>query len=113
MSLQDSSMQSCMTVARKVILQDLDKTIPDNAKVKFFDSTEDMAKEMGFDDLAYLSAQPSAVLGIMGRSASEREVKIFTILRPVRQTGETLAFVPYCLSEKGKALSDQKTGTQP
>jgi hypothetical protein len=113
MSLQDSSMQSCMAVARKVILQDLDKTIPDNAKVRFFDSTEDMAKEMGFGDLAYLSAQPSAVLGIMGRSSSEREVKIFTILRPVRQTGETFAFVPYCLTEKGKALLDQKAGAQP
>jgi hypothetical protein len=40
-------------------------------------------------------------------------VKIFTILRPVRQTGETFAFIPYCLTEKGKALLDQKTGTQP
>jgi hypothetical protein len=113
MSLQDSSMSSCIAVARKLIVQDLDRAIPDDARVRFFESTEDLAKEMGFGDLAYLSAQPSAVLGIMGGSRSEREVKIFTILRPVRQTGETFAFIPYCLTEKGKALLDQKTGTQP
>jgi hypothetical protein len=47
-------------------LQDLDKKIPDDGKVRFFDATEDIAKEMGFGDLSYLSAQPTAVLGIVG-----------------------------------------------
>jgi hypothetical protein len=112
-SLQDGSMNSCIAVSRKLILQDLDKTIPDDAKVRFFNSTEDLAKEMGFGDLAHLSAQPTAILGIIGSNKSEREVKIVTILRPVRQTGEAFAFVPYCLTEKGKALLEQKTGTQP
>jgi len=113
MSLQDGSMNSCMAVGRKFILQDLDRTIPDDAKVRFFNSTDDLAKEMGFGDLAYLSAQPTAVLGIVGGSRSEREVKNVTILRPVRQTGEAFALVPYCLTEKGKALLERKTGTQP
>jgi hypothetical protein len=94
-------------------LLELDKTIPDDAKVRFFDATEDLVKEMGFGDLVYLSAQPTAVLGISGRTKSEREIKIITILRPVRQTGERFAFVPYCLTEKGKAVLEQKNGTQP
>jgi hypothetical protein len=113
MSLQDDSMNSCAIVARKLILQDLDKTIADDAKVRFFDTTEDIAKEMGFGDLAYLSAQPTAVLGIVGGTKSEREIKIVTILRPVPQTGEIFTFVPYCLTEKGKALFEQKSGTRP
>src|SRR5262249_15985602 len=37
MALQDGSMNSCAFVNRKLIVQDFDKTIPDNAKVKFFD----------------------------------------------------------------------------
>jgi hypothetical protein len=71
MALQDASMNSCAVVLRTSILQDLDKTIPDDAKVRFFDATEDIAKEMGFGDLAYLSAQPTAVLGIIGGTKSE------------------------------------------
>jgi hypothetical protein len=113
MSLQDSSMNSCPAVSRKLILQDLDKTIPTDAKVKFFGATEDIAKEMRFGDLAYLSVQPTVVLGVVGGTKSEREIKIITILRPVRQTGETYTFVPYCLTEKGKALLEQKNRTQP
>ncbi len=112
MSLQDRSVNTCMAVGRKLILQDLDKTIPEGAKVRFFDSTEDLAKEMGLGDLAYLSTQPTTVLGVMGGSKSERAVKIVTILRPVRQAGEAFAFVPYCLTEKGKALLEQKKRTQ-
>jgi len=113
MALQDGSMNSCAFVSRKLILQHFDKTIPDSVKVRFFDATEDIAKEMGFGDLAYPSAQPTAVLGITGRTTSEREIKIVTILAPVRQTGESFAFVPHCLTEKGKALLEQKRGTQP
>lgn len=94
-------------------MQDLDKTIPDDVKVRFFDATEDIAQEMGLGDLAYLSTQPTAVLGIVGSTKSEREIKIVTILHPVRQTEEVFAFVPYCLTEKGKALLERKNGTQP
>jgi len=112
MALQDASMNSCAVVLRTAMLQDLDKTIPDDAKVRFFDATEDIAKEMGFGDLAYLSAQPTAVLGIIGGTKSEREVKMVMILRPVRQTGEAFALVPYCLTEKGKTLLEQKNGTK-
>jgi hypothetical protein len=112
MSLQDASINSCATVARQAILQDMDKTIPDDVKVRFFDATEDIAQAMGLGDVLYLSARPTAVLGIVGSSKSEREIKIVTILRPVRQTGEAFAFVPYCLTEKGKALLERKDGTQ-
>lgn len=113
MSLQDTSMSACATIVRKMIVQDVDKTIPDDAKVRFFAATPDLAKEMGFGDLAYLSAQPTAVLGVVARTKSEREIRVVTILRPVRQTGDGFAFVPYCLSDKGKALLEQKNRTQP
>ncbi len=113
MALQDASINGCTTVGRKLILQNFDKTIPDGAKVRYFAVTADIAEEMGFGDLAYLSARPSAVLGIIARTASAHEVKIVTILAPVRQTADAFAFVPYCLTDKGNALLEQKTQTQP
>lgn len=113
MALQDASINGCTTVGRRLILQNFDKTIPDDAKVRYFAVTADIAKEMGFGDLAYLSAQPTAVLGIVARTASPQEVKIVTILAPVRQAADAFAFVPYCLTDKGKALLEQKTLTQP
>src|SRR5690348_6525132 len=90
MSLQDDSMNSCAVVSRKSILQNLDKTIPDDAKVRFFAATEDLAKDLGFGDLAYLSTRPTAVLGIVGGTKSEHQIKIVTILRPVREAGDTV-----------------------
>ena len=114
MTLQDDSMKSCAVVSpASRSLQGFGKTIPDDAKVRFFDATDDIAKEMGFGDMAYLSTQPTAVLGVISRTKSEREIKIATILAPVRQIGESFAFVPYCLTDKGKALLEQKSRTQP
>lgn len=113
MALQDASINGCTNVGHRLILQNLEKTIPDDAKVRFFAVTTDIATEMGFGDLAYLSVQPTAVLGISARTASAREVKIVTILAPVRQTADTFAIVPYCLTDKGKALLEQKNRTQP
>lgn len=113
MALQDPSMSGCTAVSRRLLLQNLGRTIPGDAKVRYFAVTADFAKEMGFGDLAYLSAQPTAVLGIDARSVSDREIKIATILAPVRQTGDTWALVPYCLTDKGKALLEQKARTQP
>ena len=103
-------MNSCAVVSRKSILQNLDKTIPDDAKVRFFAATEDLAKDLGFGDLAYLSTRPTAVLGIVGGTKSEHQIKIVTILRPVREAGDTVTLVPYCLTDKGKALFEQRNG---
>lgn len=113
MSLQDDSIKSCTAIGHQLILKDLNKTIPGDAQVRFFPTTEDLAKEMGLGELAYLPVQPTAVLGISGRFKSEHEVKIVTILRPVRQVGETITLVPYCLTEKGKALFEKKKASQP
>lgn len=113
MALQDASINGCTTVGRRLILQNFDKTIPDNAKVRYFAVAADIAEEMGFGDLAYLAAQPTGVLGIVARTASAQEIKIVTILAPVRQTAGGFAFVPYCLTDKGKALLEQKTRSQP
>ena len=108
MSLQDESMKSCTAVFRKGILRDLKETIPDTAKVRFFPSSGDIAREMGFGDLAYLSAQPTAVLGIDARSKTQDGIKIVTILRPVREVGGKLVLIPYCLTPMGKARLEQK-----
>jgi ABC-type molybdate transport system substrate-binding protein len=113
MALQDASMTGCTTVGRRLILQNFDKTIPDDAKVRYFAAATNIAEEMGFGDLAYLAAQPTAVLGIIARTGSAQEVKIVTILAPVRSTADAFAFVPYCLTDKGKALLEQKNRTQP
>lgn len=113
MALQDASINGCTNVGRNLILQNFNKAIPEEAKVRYFAVTTDFATEMGFGDLAYLSAQPTAVLGIVARTASDREVKIITILAPVRQTADAFAFVPYCLTYKGKALLEQKNRMQP
>ena len=112
MALQDSSIKRCTLVAHDVILRDLGTTIPDNAKVRFFASTGDIANEMGFGDLAYLSAQPTAVLGIMAKTGSEKELKSVTILRPVRQVGNNRSLIPYCLTPKGAAILEKKSKGQ-
>ena len=110
MALQDSSVNSCAFVAHDVILRDLETAIPDKAKVRFFAANGDMAKEMGFGDLAYLSAQPTAVLGISAVTGTEKEIRSVTILRPVRAVGKSLALVPYCLTPKGKAIFEKSKG---
>ena len=108
MALQDDSLKRCAFVAQDVMLRDLATPIPANAKVRFFPSTADMAREMGFGDLAYLSAPPSAVLGISGSTASKTEIKSVTILRPVRQAGARLTLIAYCLTPKGEAVFEKK-----
>jgi hypothetical protein len=99
MRLQDDSIKTCAIVGRQIILKDMKNAIPDDAKVVFVATRKDFAKEMGLGELAYLSIQPTAVLGINSKRAM--------ILRPVRQTAESWSLIPYCLTEKGKALSQQ------
>lgn len=108
MALQDDSLKRCTFFARDVMMRDLATPIPANAKVRFFASTVDMAKEMGLGDLAYLSAQPTAVLGISGSTASKTEIRSVTILRPVRQDGPRLALIPYCFTAKGETFFEKK-----
>ena len=108
MALQDGSMNACATVFRKGILQDLNETIADNATVRFFAAPADIAKEMGFGYLGYLSAQPTAVLGIDARSKTQNEIRIVTILRPVREVGGKFRLIAYCLTPAGKARLEQK-----
>lgn len=99
MSIQDGSMNACAIVARQIILKDIKNIISDDAKVVFFATPKDFAKEMGFGELAYLSIGPTAVLGINSKRTM--------ILRPVRQTGESWTLIPYCLTEKGKVRLEQ------
>jgi len=109
MALQDPSLKGCIATSSKLLLQDLSRTIADNAQVRFFNASEDLAKEMGMADLAYLSAQPTAILGIDSRTMSNNTIKMVTIFRPVRQTGDSYTLIPYCLTEQGKAVLEQKS----
>ncbi len=108
LALQDGSKKSCTASGDQLILKDLEKAIPGDAKVRFFTTADDFAKEIGLGDLAYLPVQPTAVLGISGRIKTDTGVKFVTILRPVRQVGEAISLVPYCLTKKGKALFEKK-----
>jgi hypothetical protein len=105
MRLQDDSIKTCAIIGRQIILKDMKNAIPDDAKVVFFATRKDFAKEMGLGELAYLSIQPTAVLGINSKRAM--------ILRPVRQTAESWTLVPYCLTEKGKARLEQDGHSHP
>jgi hypothetical protein len=100
MSIQDESMKECATLYRDVILKDLKTPISDDARIVFFASSKDFAKDMGFGELAYLSARPTAILGI--------DMRRTTILRPVRQSGASWKLIPYCLTEKGKAMLEER-----
>lgn len=108
MALQDPSIKKCPAVLRRAILQNLDNAIPKTAKIRFFPFSGDFAKEMGLGDLAYLSARPTAVLGIVGSTSSQNTVKLVTIFQAVRQDGNRFWLVPYCLTPKGKAALERK-----
>jgi len=108
LALQDPVRSSCKFDGDQILLRELRHVIPDQATVRFFPSNTDFAKVFGFGDMAYLSVAPTAVLGISYRSATKERVSITQIMRPVRQSGESITLVPYCLTEKGKNLLEQR-----
>jgi hypothetical protein len=109
LALEDSSRSGCKYSGGQLLLRDFRRPIPENAKVRFFSTQKDLAKAFGFGDVAYLSIEPTATLGISFASSSGNHVSSAEILRPVRQSGDSITIVPYCLTEKGQHLLEQKT----
>jgi hypothetical protein len=110
LALQDPSASGCKFDGSQILLRGLKETIPDGATVRFFPSVVDFAKVFGLGDVAYMPVAPTAVLGISYRKDSKDHVKISQIMQPVREDGDAVSLVPYCLTEKGKSMLDQKKG---
>lgn len=111
--LLDFARSSCKFDGDQILLRDLQKTIPDNAQVRFFASNTDFVKAFGFGDMAYFPVAPTAVLGISFRSATKERVSVTQIMRPVRESGGRYTLVPYCLTEKGKNAMEKKQQSNP
>jgi hypothetical protein len=111
--LLDSARSSCKFNGDQILLRDLQKTIPDNARVRFFPSSTDFAKAFGLGDMAYFAVAPTAVLGVSFRSETKERVSITQIMRPVRESGGHYTLVPYCLTEKGKNALERKQHSNP
>jgi hypothetical protein len=109
LALEDSSRGGCKFDGHQILLRDLRFSIPENAKVRFFPATPDFSKAFGLGDVAYLPIAPTATLGISYGSARKDHISSTEILRPIRQSGDTITLVPYCLTEKGNQLLEQKT----
>ena len=109
LALEDPARSSCKHDGRQILLKDLQRSIPDNAKVRFFPATRDFAKDFGLGDLAYLPIAPTAMLGISFGSATKDRISSSQILRPIRESEGAITLVPYCLTEKGQKLLEQKT----
>jgi hypothetical protein len=109
LALEDPARSSCKYDGRQILFRDFRFSIPPNAKVRFFPATKDFAKDFGLGDVAYLPVAPTATLGISYTSATKDHISSKEILRPVRQRGDTITLIPYCLTEKGQHLLEQKT----
>ena len=112
LALEDPSRSSCKFDGSQLLLRDFRRPIPENARVRFFSSNKDLAKAFGFGDVAYLSTEPTAILGISFGSSSANHVSSTQILRPIRQSGDTITIVPFCLTEKGQQLLAHKTQSE-
>jgi hypothetical protein len=109
LDLEDPARSGCKYDGRQILLRDFRFSIPENAKVRFFPAQKDFAKAFGLGNVAYLPIAPTATLGISFGSATKDHVSSTEILRPIRQSGDTITLVPYCLTEKGQHLLKQKT----
>jgi hypothetical protein len=108
LALQNPAVNNCKHAANEILLRDMRYTIPENAKVRLFPSTVDIAKEAGMGDVAYLPIAPTAMLGVSYRVATKDHVSLTQIMQPVRQDGDRITLVPYCLTEKGQELMNKK-----
>ena len=107
MALEHPSISSCTYLNERMRFADFRHTIPASGpasvKVRFFASSHDLVKAMDMEKLVYLPVRPTAILGISVETREQNMIKSFTILRPVRQEGQTIRIVPYCLTPEGHA----------
>ncbi len=109
LALEEPARSSCKYDGHQILFRDFRFSIPADAKVRFFPATKDFAKDFGFGDVAYLPVAPTATLGISFASTTKNHVSSAEFYRPIYQSGETITLVPYCLTEKGQHLLEQKT----
>jgi hypothetical protein len=98
----------CKYDGHQILFRDFRFPIPENAKVRFFSATKDFAKDFGFGDVAYLPLAPTATFAVSFSSATKNHVSSTDIYRPFYQSGDTITLIPYCLTEKGEHLIEQK-----
>jgi hypothetical protein len=105
LGLRDNSYSTCAEFGIKVLLRDLQQVqIPANAKLRFFTTSADFATLLRAEDVVYMPVRHTAIFGISFATATKDNVRFVSILRPVRETGETITLIPYCPTEKGKSL---------
>jgi hypothetical protein len=105
LALRDRSYSTCANYGIRVLLHDLQQAqIPANAKLRFFTTKTDFATLLRAADVVYMPVQHTAIFGISFQTATKDNVRFVNILRPVRETTETITIVPYCPTEKSKSL---------
>ena len=109
LALEEPVRSSCKYDGHQILFRDFRFSIPENAKVRFFPATKDFAKDFGFGDVAYLPLAPTATLGISFASATRNHVGSVEVYRPIYQSGDTITLLPYCLTDKGQYVLNQKT----
>jgi len=109
LALEEPARSSCKYDGHQILFRDFRYSIPANAKVRIFPATRDFAKDFGFGDVAYLPLAPTATLGISFASATKDHVSSAEVYRPIYQNGDTITLLPYCLTEKGEHLVEQKS----
>ena len=107
LALEEPARSSCRYDGHQILFRDFRFSIPENARVRFFSATKDFAKDFGFGDVAYLPVAPTATLGISFVNATNNHSSA-EFYRPVYQNGDTITLVPYCLTEKGQEMIEQK-----
>ena len=60
----------------------------------------------------YMPVTPTAVLAIEYQNATKDNVSVVQIMQAVRESGDTIALAPYCLTEKGEQLRKEKMQSQ-
>jgi len=109
LALEEPVRSSCKYDGHQIMFRDFRFTIPENAKVRFFTTTKEFIKDFGFGDIAYLPVSPTGTFGVSFAIATKNHVSSTEILRPIRQSGDTITLIPNCLTEKGQHLLEQKT----
>jgi hypothetical protein len=105
LALRDGSYSTCADYGIRILLRDLQQSqIPANAKLRFFTTSTDFATLLRASDVVYMPVQHTALFGISFQSGTKDSVGFVSILRPIRETAESITIVPYCPTEKGKSL---------
>jgi len=97
------------------IRKDINRSIPDGAKVKWFPWKKEVAQSLSMDGLAVFPAEPEAILGIsFSEKIKDKNGQVIKdvgdmIMRAVIRTsdGQFKIAIP-CLTEKGRKLFEKK-----